>query len=1616
MARDKARAHASSSVSQGSLDPGDLCNQPLDALQQFNMLYNKISQRSKYGLDRTTHVTQLHEVPGFTCFINESASQPKKGTENQKSSVTNNIHPSVKSNKRDIPEKQTSPGIVEFSRLEEESLSDDKIFKTFEADLKSHPSTASSPPAASQPKKKTENQKSFVTDNIPPGVNSNKGDFPEKQISQGTAEFRSSLQDESLSDDKILKTFEDDLKSHPSQVSSPPAASQPKKETENQKSFVTDNIHPSVSSNKEDFPEKQISQGNVEFKSRLQDESLSDDKVVKTFEADLKSRPSTVSSPPANSQPKKETENQKSFVTDNIHPSVNSNKWDFPEIETSQGAVEFRSRYQDESLLDDRNFKTFEVDLKSHPSKVSSPPAASQPKKETENQKSFVTDNIHPSVNSNKGDFPKKQISQGTVELKSRLQDESLSDDRILKTFEADLKSHPSTVSSPPAASQPKKETENQKSFVTDNIHPSVNSNKWDFPEIETSQGTAEFRSRYQDESLSDDRIFKTFEVDLKPHPSKVSPPPVASQPNKETQNQKSYVTHNIHPNMNSSKGDFHEKQTSQSAVESRSRYQDESSSGDRIFKTFEVDLKPHPSKVSSPPAASQPNKESENQKSYITNNIHPSVNSSKGDFHEKQTSQSAAESSSRYGEEESIYDDRNFKTFQADLRSHPPKVSSSPATSSTDYQKRSTATYGEFLPTCFDEELDVNSAAAVSAAALRKAVEKAQESIRIAKESVGRKKGLGGFSSKCFKDSLKVKAKVVNANAGEEHKEKDDKMKEKDDKMKEKDHKHGSTVVFPHFVDDENLFGAKKVIKELHGNISELDKNSEIPTRSPFELRENERVCNSEEVVGKTESESIENNMCEGPQKVVEKFSGFLVLENREKKLGDTESNNLTMYQRVEEEKKISGKSDENDYEKKFSGELFGLFETNKQENLEQENDEKVASVSQVEDEREVKEEGKFYNVCEVGLIKNAETYNCCIETNDFSRKEDHEINADENHKAEETWKKLDKVQVQVPETYENSSSYHDDAEESKSVIGGSQIVDYTKEACKLDQNENNAESSHEFQVEDAEAIEKETENISSNETEDKKDECDAKSDDLANCGLADVDFVQNVYSIEKNDFSHTEDHEIKERENHKAEETWKKLDKIEVPKTYENSSSDYDEEEESVIRASQVIDDTEEASKVDQHNNNAESSQVDDVSSSSSGHDFQVENTEALEKEACKVDQNDNNAESSQEIDDVSSSSSSGHDFQVEDIEALEKEMIENISSDETEGDEDECDAKSDDLANCGLADVDFVQNDVQSESSSDTILGMQIEVKEYKEREEAVEKEDDNVQQSHEETPEVRTKMETGSEQEPEDASRESEPSKMVEEVPNKEEMERERLKIAVERAIREARERAFAEVRQRVIADTQEKVTKASSDKTCAQSKLRAERAAVERATAEARQRALEKAISQKKISEPKVQVIEINQTTSAINHTNTESVLRSKAKVEKHNRIMERAAKALAEKEMRDLLAVREQAERSRLAENLDADIKRWSNGKEGNLRALLSTLQYILGAESGWQPVSLTEIITTSAVKKAYRKATLCVHPDKLQQRGANIQQKYICEKVFDLLKAAWNRFNSEER
>ncbi|KAB1214557.1 Auxilin-like protein 1 [Morella rubra] len=232
-------------------------------------------------------------------------------------------------------------------------------------------------------------------------------------------------------------------------------------------------------------------------------------------------------------------------------------------------------------------------------------------------------------------------------------------------------------------------------------------------------------------------------------------------------------------------------------------------------------------------------------------------------------------------------------------------------------------------------------------------------------------------------------------------------------------------------------------------------------------------------------------------------------------------------------------------------------------------------------------------------------------------------------------------------------------------------------------------------------------------------------------------------------------------------------------------------------------------------------------------------------------------------------------------------------------------------------------------------------------------------------------------------------------------------RERYTEAREKAERAAVERAMTEARERLERACAEAREKTFSEKTTMETRLRAERAAVERATAEARERSVGKAMAEKAgfgirerveipvsdRSSASFRSNEMKQSSSSVYgapyHTErfegveSESPQRCKARLERHQRTTERAAKALAEKK-RDLLAQKKQAERNKITSR----------------KRIL-----ILGPDSGWQPLPLTEVITAAAVKKAYRKATLCIHPDKLQQRGASIQQKYICEKVFDLLK-----------
>ncbi|CAL9781832.1 unnamed protein product, partial [Musa acuminata subsp. burmannicoides] len=248
-----------------------------------------------------------------------------------------------------------------------------------------------------------------------------------------------------------------------------------------------------------------------------------------------------------------------------------------------------------------------------------------------------------------------------------------------------------------------------------------------------------------------------------------------------------------------------------------------------------------------------------------------------------------------------------------------------------------------------------------------------------------------------------------------------------------------------------------------------------------------------------------------------------------------------------------------------------------------------------------------------------------------------------------------------------------------------------------------------------------------------------------------------------------------------------------------------------------------------------------------------------------------------------------------------------------------------------------------------------------------------------------------------------------------------------RAAVERAASEARERAAAEARERAAAAAREKQQKPENDlESFFGMGARATSAPKERATPseamfdgqaqnkggfDATRRttssysSVRKTASTSNFADDLASIFGGPPSSGEFQEIEGESEERRRARLERHQRTLERAAKALAEKNERDMQTQREQAERHRIAETQDIEIKRWASGKEGNLRTLLSTLHYVLWPECGWQPVSLTDLITAAAVKKVYRKATLCIHPDKVQQKGATLQQKYIAEKVFDLLK-----------
>ncbi|KAF0034175.1 hypothetical protein F2P81_014241 [Scophthalmus maximus] len=90
---------------------------------------------------------------------------------------------------------------------------------------------------------------------------------------------------------------------------------------------------------------------------------------------------------------------------------------------------------------------------------------------------------------------------------------------------------------------------------------------------------------------------------------------------------------------------------------------------------------------------------------------------------------------------------------------------------------------------------------------------------------------------------------------------------------------------------------------------------------------------------------------------------------------------------------------------------------------------------------------------------------------------------------------------------------------------------------------------------------------------------------------------------------------------------------------------------------------------------------------------------------------------------------------------------------------------------------------------------------------------------------------------------------------------------------------------------------------------------------------------------------------------------------------------------------------------------LKLQILDWIEGKERNIRALLSTLHTVLWeGETRWRPVGMADLVTPDQVKKYYRKAVLIVHPDK----ATGQPYEHYAKMIFMELNDAWSEFENQ--
>ncbi|KAJ2482532.1 auxilin-like clathrin-binding protein required for normal clathrin function [Coemansia sp. RSA 2131] len=115
--------------------------------------------------------------------------------------------------------------------------------------------------------------------------------------------------------------------------------------------------------------------------------------------------------------------------------------------------------------------------------------------------------------------------------------------------------------------------------------------------------------------------------------------------------------------------------------------------------------------------------------------------------------------------------------------------------------------------------------------------------------------------------------------------------------------------------------------------------------------------------------------------------------------------------------------------------------------------------------------------------------------------------------------------------------------------------------------------------------------------------------------------------------------------------------------------------------------------------------------------------------------------------------------------------------------------------------------------------------------------------------------------------------------------------------------------------------------------------------------------------------------------------------------------------AVAEMRRKEQARRTEDDQRLAMHDQVEAELRRWKDGKQQNLRALLCSVHLLL---PNFTPIGMHEIIEANKVKRAYMRTIARLHPDKLA-KDVDVRTNMVSSSVFTLLNEAWDAFKAQE-